>query len=89
MKKRFLPFSLLLVIMILGQSMLVAGNGGHYVPREKGTASAEAFMSAIRANQQTGLIDPALMLKAAKASNAATREDDLYWLSMGRKDLAL
>lgn len=83
MKKRFLPFSLLLVIMILGQSMLVAGNGGHYVPREKGTASAEAFMSAIRANQQTGLIDPALMLKAAKASNAATREDDLYWLSMG------
>ncbi len=87
MKKRFLPFSLLLVIMILGQSMLFAGNGGHYVPRENGTASAASFMSAVRANQNTGLIDPALMLKAAKAANTTAREDDLYWLSMGPGNL--
>lgn len=87
MKKRFLPFSLLLVIMILGQSVLLAGNGGHYVPREKENASASSFMSAIRANQNTGLIDPALMLKAAKASNATSKEDELYWLSMGPSNL--
>lgn len=85
MKKRFLPFSLLLVIMILGQSIIIADNGGHYVPRTQGTASADRFMSEMRANQHTGLIDPALMLKAAQAQNTKDNpaDADLYWLSMG------
>ena len=81
MKRRFLPLSLLLVIMILGQSIAIADNGGHYVPRPQATPSAEAFMSDLRVNQHTGLIDPACMIKAAQTS---TRDEaDLYWLSMG------
>ena len=84
MKKRFLPFSLLLVIMILGQSITIADNGGHYVPRTQGTASADRFMSELRANQHTGLIDPALMLNAVQNRNTRDASDDpLYWLSMG------
>lgn len=86
MKKRFLPFSLLLVIMILGQSITIADNGGHYVPRKQGTPTAERFMSELRANQHTGLIDPALMLKATQSVTKAgpySPEEPLYWLSMG------
>ena len=62
MKKRFLPLGLLLVIMILGQAVM-AGQG-HYVPRAKETTSAEAFLSSMRVNQHTGLIDPAWMIDA-------------------------
>ena len=81
MKRRFLPLSLLLVIMMLGQSIAIADNGGHYVPRPQASSSAEAFMSDLRVNQHTGLIDPACMIKAAQTS---TRDEaDLYWLSMG------
>lgn len=81
---RFLPFSLLLVIMILGQSMSFAGGRGHYVPREKGTATAASFMNDLRANQNTGLIDPALMIKAAQSSKMNSKDgSDLYWVSMG------
>ena len=84
MKKRFLPFSLLLVIMILGQSITIADNGGHYVPRTQGTATAEQFMSEMRANQNTGLIDPAWMIKAAQNQSTRDASDDpLYWLNMG------
>lgn len=84
MKKRFLPFSLLLVIMILGQSVTIADNGGHYVPRTQGTASAEQFMSEMRVNQHTGLIDPAWMIKAAQSQTQRDASDNpLYWLSMG------
>ena len=84
MKKRFLPFSLLLVIMVLGQSISIADNGGHYVPRTQGTASAERFMSDLRVNQHTGLIDPAWMLNAAQNLNTRDASDDpLYWLTMG------
>ena len=82
MKKRFLPLSLLLVIMMLGQSIAVANNGGHYVPRPQASSSAEAFLSDLRVNQHTGLIDPACMIKAAQAANTKD-EADLYWLSMG------
>ena len=57
MKKRLLPFSLLLVIMILGQAVMA--DQGHYVPRAKETTTAEAFISSMRVNQHTGLIDPA------------------------------
>ena len=82
MKKRFLPFSLLLVIMILGQSV-IADQGGHYVPRKQ-INNAENFMGSLRANQKTGLIDPADMFNAMQAQ--ATRNDankPLYWISMG------
>ena len=83
MKRRFLPFSLLLVIMILGQYVM-ADQGGHYVPRVKGTSSVEAYIGSMRANQQTGLIDPAWMLKAAKQTVRNGKDDNsLYWISMG------
>ena len=81
MKRRFLPLSLLLVIMMLGQSIAIADNGGHYVPRPQATSSNEAFLNDLRVNQHTGLIDPACMIKAAQTN---TRDEaDLYWISMG------
>ena len=82
MKKRFLPFSLLLVIMILGQSV-IADQGGHYVPRKQ-TNNAESFMGSLRANQKTGLIDPADMLKAMQTpATKGASDDPLYWINMG------
>ena len=82
MKKRFLPFSLLLVIMILGQSV-IADQGGHYVPRKQSN-NAESYMGSLRANQKTGLIDPADMLKAIQAPATKNASDDpLYWINMG------
>ena len=90
MKKRFLPFSLLLVIMILGQSVM-ADQGGHYVPRAKENSSAAAYLNSMRVNQHTGLIDPAWMIAAAKqAANANTDgkyADVVYWKSMGPDNL--
>ena len=83
MKKRFLPFSLLLVIMVLGQTMAIADQGGHYVPRPQAT-NAESYMGSLRANQHTGLIDPADMLKAMQAPATRNAADDpLYWINMG------
>ncbi len=84
MKKRFLPFSLLLVIMVLGQSVM-AGQVGHYVPRAKENSSAEAFINSMRVNQHTGLIDPAWMIAATKQAANNTRDyaDAVYWKSMG------
>ena len=82
MKKRFLPFSLLLVIMILGQSV-IADQGGHYVPRKQ-INNAESYMGSLRSNQKTGLIDPADMLKAMQAPATRDASDDpLYWINMG------
>jgi hypothetical protein len=82
MKKRFLPFSLLLVIMILGQSV-IADQGGHYVPRKQ-INNAESYMGSLRANQKTGLIDPADMLRAMQAPATRDASDDpLYWINMG------
>ena len=85
MKKRFLPFSLLLVIMVLGQS-LMADQGGHYVPREKDSDNAEAYIASMRVNQLTGLIDPAWMIKSEKQTEMAINAKDetpVYWVSMG------
>ena len=84
MKKRFLPISLLLVIMILGQSVM-ADQGGHYVPRAKETASAVSELNLMRVNQHTGMIDPAWMIQASQQAAAlSSKEDgDLYWRSMG------
>ena len=86
MKKRFLPFSLLLVIMILGQS-LMADQGGHYVPRVKDSSSIEAYLNSMRANQHTGMIDPAWLIAAAKQSERSTKGDEIYWLSMGPNNM--
>ncbi|MBQ3353814.1 MAG: T9SS type A sorting domain-containing protein [Bacteroidales bacterium] len=89
MKKRFLPFSLLLVIMMLGQAVMADG-GGRYVPRAKETTSVEAFMSSMRVNQHTGLIDPAWMIAASKQNVTNTRTDELpplYWINMGPNNL--
>ena len=84
MKKRFLPISLLLVIMVLGQTMAIADQGGHYVPRTQTTMNAESFMGSLRANQNTGLIDPADMFRAQQAQATRNAADDpLYWISMG------
>ena len=84
MKKRFLPISLLLVIMVLGQSLAIADQGGHYVPRTQTTMNANAFMGSLRANQHTGLIDPADMFKAMQTPSTRNASDDpLYWISMG------
>ena len=82
MKKRFLPFSLLLVIMILGQSVF-ADQGGHYVPRKQ-VNNADSYFGSLRANQKTGLIDPADMLKAMQApASKEVNSDPLYWINMG------
>ena len=89
MKKRFLPFSLLLVIMMLGQAVMADG-GGRYVPRAKETTSVEAFMSSMRVNQHTGLIDPAWMIAASKQNVTNTKDDELlplYWINMGPNNL--
>ena len=72
--------------MILGQSITIADNGGHYVPRTQGTSSADRFMSEMRANQHTGLIDPAWMINAVQNTRDAS-DDPLYWLSMGPDNL--
>ena len=83
MKKRFLPFSLVLGIMILGQSAQ-ADNGGQYVPRVKGTATAESMMRDMRVNQATGLIDPALMIAASKDAGTIAKDNTpIYWVEMG------
>lgn len=85
MKKRFLPISLLLTIIILAQtSFVVRANGdlGKYNPRSTSQATAQSFMKSIRANQETGLIDPAWMLEATKGSQS--REDgELNWTALG------
>ena len=73
----------MMAMLVLGQ-FAIADNGGHYVPRSQATMNAESFMGSLRANQNTGLIDPADMFKAMQAS--ATRNDagdPLYWISMG------
>ena len=83
MKKRFLPFSLLLVIMIFGQSVM-ADQGGHYVPRAKENTTAAAYLHSLRANQHTGLIDPAWLIAASKQVESNVKDDAaIYWKSMG------
>ena len=72
----------MMAILVLGQ-FAIADNGGHYVPRTQGNTTAESFMNSLRANQNTGLIDPAWMLQAAQNQSRATNEGDLYWISMG------
>lgn len=68
--------------MILGQSMAIADQGGHYVPRTQNN-DAESFMGSLRANQHTGLIDPADMFRAMKTQTRNAPNDPLYWINMG------
>ena len=70
--------------MILGQSVM-ADQGGHYVPREKNSSSVEAYINSMRVNQQTGMIDPAWLIDAAKQVKNSVRGDEntIYWKSMG------
>lgn len=69
--------------MILGQAV-IADQGGHYVPRTQPTMNAESYMGSLRANQNTGLIDPADMFKAMQAPVMKDASDDpLYWINMG------
>ena len=72
----------MMAVLVLGQ-FAIADNGGHYVPRTQGNTTADSFMGSLRANQHTGLIDPALMLQAAQSQAKGTNADDLYWISMG------
>lgn len=85
MKKRFLPLSMVLITMLLAQAGLVsnaAENQGKYVPRTNAKATVSSYMKSIRANQETGLIDPALMLKAQKAAQTSKRGTG-EWKVMG------
>ena len=84
MKKRFLPISLLLTIIILAQTSFVVnanGNSGKYTPRTVMQPTAQSFMKSIRANQETGLIDPAWLVDATKGSQS--RSSELNWTSLG------
>lgn len=55
------------------------------MPRAKETTSAEAYLSSMRVNQHTGLIDPAWMIEASKKVETKAKDNaySMYWLSMG------
>lgn len=86
MKKRFLPLSMLLITMVLAQASIVAnaaGNQGNYTPRTGSKATISSFMKSIRANQETGLIDPALLIQGQKAAQTSSRDASLTWQYAG------
>ena len=84
MKKRFLPISLLLTIIVLAQTTIVANahsDNGEYTPRSTAQATVQSFMKSIRANQETGLVDPAWLVENSTASKS--RGEALNWTSLG------
>lgn len=84
MKKRFLPISLLLTIIILAQTSFVVnanGDSGKYTPRTSMQPTAQSFMKSIRANQETGLIDPAWLVAAENSQSR--NEGELEWTNLG------
>ena len=84
MKKRFLPISLLLTIIILAQTSFVVNansDSGKYIPRTSEQATAQSFMRSIRANQETGLIDPAWLV--ATVNSQSRNASELNWSSLG------
>ena len=86
MKKRFLPLSMLLITIVLAQASIVAnatGTEGKYTPRAHSDATFSSFMQSVRANQETGLIDPALMIAGLQAAQARTRDANLDWTYAG------
>lgn len=78
MKKRFLPFGMLLAALMLIPAFVNAQ--GKYVPRED-NATAQDYFKSIRANQATGLIDPSDLIKAYSAP--VRGEVSLNWTNMG------
>ena len=69
--------------MIFGQSVM-ADQVGHYVPRAKENTTAAAYLHSLRANQHTGMIDPAWLIAASKqVENSSKDADIVYWKSMG------
>ena len=85
MKKRFLPLCMLLITMVLAQASMVANAaevGGKYTPRTESNATFSSFMKSIRANQETGLIDPAWLIAGQKAAQAS-RDSEMDWESAG------
>lgn len=85
MRKRLLPLSMLLITMVLaqaGHAANVTENEGKYVPRSSSEATVSSYMKSIRANQETGLIDPASLLKAQKAAQK-TMKGDSDWIVVG------
>ena len=86
MKKRFLPLSMLLITIVLAQASFVAnatGVGGKYTPRTASKATFSSFMKSIRANQETGLIDPADMIAAQKAAQTGMTRGEMEWTYAG------
>ncbi len=86
MKKRFLPLSMLLITIVLAQASLVAnaaGNQGKYTPRTVSKATFSSFMKSIRANQETGLIDPASLLAGQKAAQKSSKDGGMDWVFAG------
>jgi photosystem II stability/assembly factor-like uncharacterized protein len=84
MKKRFLPISLLLTIILLAQTSFVVNansDSGKYTPRTANQATAQSFMKSIRANQETGLIDPAWLV--ATENSQSRNSEGLNWSSLG------
>lgn len=84
MKKRFLPISLLLTIILLAQTSFVVNansDSGKYSPRTAEQATAQSFMKSIRANQETGLIDPAWLV--ATENSQSRNSEGLNWSSLG------
>jgi hypothetical protein len=89
MKRGFLPLSLLLIFNILAGTSLLAStseNGGKYTPRTTDGVTAEAYRASLRANQHTGLVNPADVLKAMQKTNQAIPNKDaaaLNWVNLG------
>lgn len=82
MKKRFLQLSMLLITIVLAQASIVAnaaGIQGKYTPRTGSKATISSFMKSIRANQETGLIDPALLIAGQKAAQTSSKDGNLTW----------
>ena len=82
MRKRFLPLSMLLITMMLTQAGLAENTAkvqGRYTPRNGSEPTFSSYMKSIRVNQETGLIDPALMIN----SEEATREGEMNWIVAG------
>jgi photosystem II stability/assembly factor-like uncharacterized protein len=89
MKKRFLPLSMLLITMVLAQASLVANAAeiqGKYTPRNGSNATFSSFMKSIRANQETGLIDPALLIAGQKAAQMS-KDNTMTWEEAGPDNL--
>ncbi|MBP5642764.1 MAG: T9SS type A sorting domain-containing protein [Bacteroidales bacterium] len=86
MKKRFLPLSMLLITIVLAQASFVAnatGTQGKYTPRTASEATLSSFMKIIRANQETGLIDPADLIAGQKSAQTGTKDANLEWTYAG------